>query len=64
MRQCQRTTTVEVCWQQGREEGGEDVEWVWLYGECVVRGWNRKQEVSCDRKREACPPIVNTVHFY
>ena len=27
-------------------------------------GWNRKQEVSCDRKREACPPIVNTVHFY
>ena len=27
-------------------------------------GWNRKQKVSCDRKREACLPIVNTVHFY
>ena len=32
MRQCQLmrwTTTVGICWQQGREEGGEDVEWVW-----------------------------------
>ena len=24
------TTPVGICWQQGREEGGEDVEWVWL----------------------------------
>ena len=23
-----KATTVGVCWQQGREEGGEDVEWV------------------------------------
>ena len=27
------TTTDGICWQQGREEGGEDVEWVWL---CVA----------------------------
>ena len=27
-------------------------------------GWNRKQEVSCDRKREACPPIVPQYNFY
>ena len=24
------TTSVGICWQQGREEGGENVEWVWL----------------------------------
>ena len=39
MRQCQLmrwTTTVGICWQQGREEGGEDVEWVWLCGGCVA----------------------------
>ena len=29
-------TTVGICWQQGREEGGEDVEWVWLCGGCVA----------------------------
>lgn len=39
MRQCQlmrQTTTVGICWQQDREEGGEDVEWVWLCGGCVA----------------------------
>ena len=37
--QCQlmrQTTSVEICWQQGREDGGEDVEWVWLCGRCVA----------------------------
>ena len=34
------TTSVGICWQQGREEGGEDVEWVWL---C-----NTGNVVSCD----------------
>ena len=48
MRQCQLmrwTTTVSVnevdyhCWNllaEGREEGGEDVEWGWLCGGCVA----------------------------
>ena len=39
VRQCQLmmwTTTVGICWQQGREEGGEDVEWVWLCGGCAA----------------------------
>ena len=39
MRQFQlmrQTTSVEICWQQGREEGSKDVEWVWLFGGCVV----------------------------
>ena len=39
MRQCQlmrQTTAVGICWQQGRGEGGEDVELVWLYGGCVA----------------------------
>ena len=27
---------VYLCWQQGREEGGEDVDWVWLCGGCVA----------------------------
>ena len=38
MRQCQlmwQTTTIGIFWQQGREEGDEDVEWVWLSGGCV-----------------------------
>ena len=39
MRQCQlmrQTTAVEICWQQGRGEGGKDVELVWLCGGCVA----------------------------
>ena len=31
-----QTTAVGTCWQQCREEGDEDVEWVWLCGECVA----------------------------
>ena len=31
-----QTTAVGICWQQSREEGGEDVEWVCLCGRCVV----------------------------
>ena len=31
-----QTTSVEICWQQGREEGSKDVEWLWLFGGCVV----------------------------
>ena len=30
-----QTTTIGIFWQQGREEGDEDVEWVWLSGGCV-----------------------------
>ena len=29
-------TAVGICWQQGRGEGGEDVELVWLCGGCVA----------------------------
>ena len=39
MRPCQlmrQTTAVGSCWQQGREEGDQDVEWVWLCGGCVA----------------------------
>ena len=39
MRLCQlmsRTTSVGICWQQSREEGGENVEWVWLCEGCVA----------------------------
>ena len=35
MRQCQLTTAVVICFQQSREEGGKDVDWVWLCGGCV-----------------------------
>ena len=31
-----QTTSVEICWRQGREDGDEDVEWVWLCGRCVA----------------------------
>ena len=31
-----QTTSVEICWHQGREKGGKDVDIVWLCGECVV----------------------------
>ena len=31
-----QTTAVGTCWQQCREEGDEDVEWVWLCGGCVA----------------------------
>ena len=46
--QCQLmrwTTTVGICWQQGREEGGEDVEWMWLCGGCCPAHTGNK--VSC-----------------
>ena len=39
MKQCQlmmQTTSVVICWHQGREEGGDDVEFVWLCGGCVA----------------------------
>ena len=38
MKQCQliRWTTTWNLLTAGREEGGEDVEWVWLCGGCVV----------------------------
>ena len=39
MRQCQlrrQTTSVGICCQQGREEDGEDMDWVWLCDGCVM----------------------------
>ena len=39
MTQCQlmrQTTTVGICYRQSREEGGEDVELVWLFGGCIA----------------------------
>ena len=30
-----QTTAVGICCQQSREEGGEEVEWVWLCVGCV-----------------------------
>ena len=39
VRQCQlmrQTTSIRICWQQGREEGGEDLEWAWLCEQCVA----------------------------
>ena len=39
-------TTVGICWQQGREEGGEDVECVWLCGGCVAP---LIREIKCGR---------------
>ena len=39
MRQCQlrrQTTSVGICCQQGREEDGEDMDWVWLCDGCVT----------------------------
>ena len=39
MRQCQlmrQTTSVGIYWQQGREEGSDDVELVWLFEGYIV----------------------------
>ena len=31
-----QTTAIGFRWRQGREEGGEDVKWVWLCEGCVA----------------------------
>ena len=36
MRQCHEMA-IEICWQQRREEGGDNIEWVWLCIGCVTR---------------------------
>ena len=49
MRQCQlmrQTTAVEICWQQGRGEGGKDVELVWPVRRMCCPA-HRRHEVSC-----------------
>ena len=41
-----QTTAVAVCWQQGQEEGGEEVERVWILWRMICPA-HTGDEVSC-----------------